>query len=175
MADLARNASFPEEEFERERRQKLRRVEESNALRPAFSRASDCAASFSARTHMPSLRPRRNRWLRYAASSLRNSIATIMSPSDALLIVVGDFSTDAMFEQVEKVFGSWKASQPRGAAWPAPPRQSGRRVHLVHLPGTVQTQVLAGQSGHHAPRSRLVSPGPREFDLTAARFIRGWS
>jgi predicted Zn-dependent peptidase len=29
-------------------------------------------------------------------------------------------------------------------AWPAPPRHSGRRVHLVHLPGTVQAQVLLG-------------------------------
>jgi predicted Zn-dependent peptidase len=65
-------------------------------------------------------------------------------PADALLLIVGDFATDAMFEQVEKVFGSWKAPQPETPESPAPPRHIGRHVHLVHLPGSVQTQVVLG-------------------------------
>ena len=66
-------------------------------------------------------------------------------PADALLIVVGDFSTDAMLEQVEKDFRRLESAAARSRRnSPAPPRYSGRHVHLVHLPGTVQTQVLLG-------------------------------
>ena len=61
-----------------------------------------------------------------------------------MLLVVGDFASDAMLDQVEKVFGSWKAPRLESPKWPTPPRYTGRRVRLVHLPGSVQTQVLLG-------------------------------
>jgi predicted Zn-dependent peptidase len=57
---------------------------------------------------------------------------------------VGDFSSEKMLEQIETVFGGWKAPAPASKKSPAPPRHSGRQVHLVHLPGSVQTQVLVG-------------------------------
>src|SRR6202789_1968578 len=49
-----------------------------------------------------------------------------------------------MREQVEKIFSGWKSPAPAEQKWPAPPRHSGRHVHLVHLPGSVQTQILVG-------------------------------
>ena len=58
--------------------------------------------------------------------------------------MVGDFFADAMLEEIENIFGEWKAPEPQAPVSPAPPRQSGRRVHLVHRPGAVQTQVLLG-------------------------------
>src|SRR6202453_1199538 len=52
-----------------------------------------------------------------------------------------------MLEQVEKIFSGWKSPAPAEQKWPAPPRHSGRHVHLVHLPGSVQTQILVGNMG----------------------------
>src|SRR6202167_3905564 len=49
-----------------------------------------------------------------------------------------------MLEQVEKIFSGWKSPAPAEQKWPAPPGHSGRHVHLVHLPGSVQTQILVG-------------------------------
>ena len=75
---------------------------------------------------------------------LREYYRKYYSPTDALLLVVGDFASDAMLDQVDKVFGSWKAPRLESPKWPTPPRYTGRRVRLVHLPGSVQTQVLLG-------------------------------
>jgi len=65
-------------------------------------------------------------------------------PGEAVLIAVGDFSSDAMLGEIERIFGDWKAPQPATPESPAPPRLAGRQVHLVRLPGTVQTQVVVG-------------------------------
>jgi zinc protease len=59
-------------------------------------------------------------------------------------VLVGDFQSEAMLKTAEKVFGAWHGKKPvvKPNASPAHPR--GRRVYLVHLPGAVQTQILAG-------------------------------
>src|SRR6202008_1261574 len=46
--------------------------------------------------------------------------------------------------EVGKDFGSWTAWRPELIISAAPPEALGRQVHLVHLPGSVQTQVLVG-------------------------------
>ena len=49
-----------------------------------------------------------------------------------------------MLKTAEKVFGGWKGVKPAAKTFAAPPNPRGRRVYLVHVPGAVQTQVLAG-------------------------------
>ena len=174
MADLARHASFPEDEFERERRQRIEelRIERTT---PGSSPANACAAFSSASIPTPSLRPPKIRSRAITRDQLAHFYRKHYVPANAVLIVVGDFSADDMLEQIEKIFGAWKAPKPEasGVACAAapfrPPRAPGPPAGHRADPGA------ARQSRHHAPRSRLVSPGAREFDLTAARFIRAWS
>src|SRR5205809_7852486 len=49
-----------------------------------------------------------------------------------------------MLPAAEKVFGKWSGKRPETPAAPAPANPRGRRVCLVHVPGAVQTQILAG-------------------------------
>ena len=65
-------------------------------------------------------------------------------PANALLIAVGDFSSDKMLEEIERAFASWSGSPPTRPEFPAPAKAAGRRVSVVHLPGAVQAQVLVG-------------------------------
>jgi predicted Zn-dependent peptidase len=58
--------------------------------------------------------------------------------------MVGDFDSAAMLETIEKVFGAWSGNKPVIPPSPEPGKPHGRRVHLVHVPGAVQTQILAG-------------------------------
>jgi predicted Zn-dependent peptidase len=143
MADLARHASFPADEFERERRQRLEelRVERTT---PGFLASERLRRVLFGAHPYAVVAPTEEQVAAYRRDQLEEFYRGHYVPGDALLIVVGDFSTGAMLEEVEKVFGSWKAPQPEPLQWPAPPRHAGRRVHLVHLPGTVQTQVLLG-------------------------------
>src|SRR5208282_1864005 len=54
------------------------------------------------------------------------------------------FSSARMLELIERVFDRWSASSPQKISNAAPPDHRGRRVHFVHLLGSVQTDVLVG-------------------------------
>ncbi len=164
MADLARHASFPEDEFERERRQRLEELKIERTT-PGFLASERLRRVLFGAHPYAVVAPTEDQLASFTRDQLAHFYHKHYVPAESLLIVVGDFSADAMLDQIEKIFGAWKAPKPEAPASPAPPRQSGRRVHLVHMPGTVQTQVLLGNISHHPPRSRLVSPDPREFDL----------
>jgi zinc protease len=143
MADLARNASFPEDEFERERRQRLEelRIERTT---PGFLASERLRRILFGEHPYAVVAPTEEQLAGITRDQLAEFYRTHYVPADSLLIVVGDFAADAMLEEIEKIFGAWKAPKPEAPVAPAPPRQSGRRVHLVHMPGTVQTQVLLG-------------------------------
>jgi predicted Zn-dependent peptidase len=61
-----------------------------------------------------------------------------------LLLMVGDFSSHEMLQSAEKVFGDWSGKKPEAKTYAPPANPRGRRVYLVHVPGAVQTQILAG-------------------------------
>jgi predicted Zn-dependent peptidase len=66
------------------------------------------------------------------------------TPENGLLLLVGDFQPEAMLKTAEEVFGAWHGTKPEAKPMPATAHPRGRRVYLVHLPGAVQTQILAG-------------------------------
>jgi zinc protease len=49
-----------------------------------------------------------------------------------------------MLQSAEKVFDAWTGRKPQAKVALAPANPRGRRVYLVHVPGAVQTQILAG-------------------------------
>jgi predicted Zn-dependent peptidase len=59
-------------------------------------------------------------------------------------MLVGDFDPQAMLKTIEATFGNWTGQKPSAKQAPAPPKPRGRRVYMVHNPGSVQTQILIG-------------------------------
>jgi zinc protease len=165
VADLARNASLPAEEFERERRQKVEelRIERTT---PGFLASERLRRVLFGEHPYAIVAPTEGQVAAYRPEHLAAFYRQHYVPADALLLVVGDFSSEAMLEQIEKVFGTWKAPRPEALKSPAPPRNTGRRVHLVHLPGAVQTQVLVGNLA-------ITRSDPDWFRLALANSIYG--
>ena len=143
LADLARNASFPDEEFERERRQRMEGLKIQRTT-PDFLATERLRRILFGEHPYAIVAPQEAQVAAFRREQLEEFYRQNYSPANALLILVGDFSAAAILDQVEKIFGAWKAPAPAPQKWPEPPRQSGRQVHLVHLPGSVQTQVLIG-------------------------------
>jgi len=143
VGDLARNASFPEDEFERERRQRFEEVKIERTT-PGFLANERLRRVLFGQHPYAIVAPTESQIAAYDRDDLIAYYKQHYSPSDALLIVVGDFATSEMFAQIERTFGDWQAPQPEAPHPPEPPRLTGRHVHLVHLPGSVQTQVLVG-------------------------------
>jgi zinc protease len=141
--ELAREASFPEGEFERERRQKLEEVK-LQRTDPGFL-ASERLRKVLFGAHPYALvAPTEQQVSALQLDDLKSVYRESYTPENALLILAGDFDPQSMLGSIESIFGSWSGKKPAAPLPPEPPKPRGRRVYLVHVPGAVQTQVLAG-------------------------------
>ena len=141
--ELAREAAFPEPEFERERRQKLEEVK-LDRTQPGFL-ASERLRKILFGVHpYAQVAPTEEQVAAYKRDDLLSIYRDFYTPENALLLMVGDFDSAAMLDTVEKVFGAWQGDKPVIAPAPEPAKPRGRRVYLVHVPGAVQAQILAG-------------------------------
>src|SRR5580692_5706113 len=141
--ELSREASFPQAEFERERRQKLEEVKLERTS-PGFL-ASERLRKILFGAHPYALvSPSEAQVAAYKRDDLQDVYREIYTPENALLMLVGDFDPQTMLKTIEKTFGNWSGKKPAAKEFPAPPKPHGRRVYLVHNPGSVQTQILVG-------------------------------
>jgi zinc protease len=141
--ELAREAAFPEAEFERERRQKLEEVKLSRTD-PGFLAGERLRKVLFGAHPYATVSPTEEQVAAYKRDQLVSLYREFYTPRNALLLLVGDFQPDAMLASVEKVFGAWRGAKPAAKSTAAPANPRGRRVYLVHVPGAVQTQILAG-------------------------------
>src|SRR4029077_5142724 len=139
----AREAAFPEAEFERERRQKLEEVKLERTQPGYLAGWRLCKVLFGAHPYAQGS-PSGGQVAAYKRDDLIGVYRDFYTPENGLLLLVGDFQPDAMLKSVEKVFGAWQGKKPETKASAAPANPRGRRVYLVHLPGAVQTQILVG-------------------------------
>jgi zinc protease len=141
VAELAQQASFPADEFERERRQMI------EGLRIARTTPSFLASERMRRVLLGAhpyaiIAPTETQVKDYRLGQLDEYYRAHYSPTNALLIAVGDFASPQMMEQIERIFGSWKPATAPVVPDTTLPELHGRHVHLVHLPESVQTQLV---------------------------------
>jgi len=141
--ELAREASFPEAELERERRQKQEEVKLERTS-PGFLAGERLRKVLFGAHPYAQISPSEAQVTGYKREDLQSVYRQIYTPENGLLMMVGDFEPQAMLQTIEKIFGSWTGKKPAAKEAAAPPRPRGRRVYLVHNPGSVQTQILAG-------------------------------
>jgi zinc protease len=142
-AEIAREASFPKDQFERERRQKFEEVRIARTT-PDFLAAERLRKVLFGEHPYAEYAPTEQEVQSYALEALTAYYHARYKPSGALLIVVGDFAPDKMLADIEAVFEHWTGAHPVDVPHPAPPSAQPRRVHLVHVPGAVQAEILAG-------------------------------
>ena len=141
--ELAREASFPEAEFERERRQKLEEVK-LERTEPGFLAGERLRKVLFGAHPYAQVSPTEEQVAAFKRDDLVSLYKEFFTPENALLLLVGDFQPEAMLKSIEKVFGAWRGKKPETTTSAAPANPRGRRVYLVHQPGAVQTQILAG-------------------------------
>lgn len=141
--ELARDAAFPEAEFERERRQKLEEVK-LERTQPGFLAGEKLRQVLFGAHPYAQVSPSEEQVAAYQRDDLIALYRDFYTPENALLLLVGDFQPEAMLKSAEKAFGRWQGKKPETKSFAAPANPRGRRVYFVHLPGAVQTQILAG-------------------------------
>ncbi len=143
MNELAREATFPAAEFERERRQKLEEVK-LERTQPGFLAGERLRKVLFGGHPYSQISPTAEQVAAYTRDELQSVYRDCYTPENAILILVGDFDAASMQRSAEKVFGNWTGKKPAALESGKPPVPKGRRVYLVDLPGSVQTQILCG-------------------------------
>ena len=141
VAELAQQAAFPADEFERERRQMIEGLRIARTTPSFLANERMRRVLFGAHPYAI-IAPTEQQVKEYQLAQLNDFYRAHYRPGNALLIGVGDFSSPQMMEQIERIFGSWKPAEVPALSAVSPPPSHGRQVHLVHLPESVQTQVL---------------------------------
>jgi zinc protease len=141
--ELAREAAFPDGEFERERRQKLEELK-LERTQPGFLASERLRKVLFGAHPYGQVSPNEQQVAAYKREDLQSVYRECYTPENGLLLLVGDFEAQEMLNTAEKIFGAWAGNKPDSNAAAAPPNPRGRRVYLVHVPGAVQTQILAG-------------------------------
>jgi zinc protease len=141
--ELAREAAFPAAEFERERRQFLEEVK-LQRTQPGFLASERLRKVLFGAHPYAQVAPSEEQVAAFQRDDLTAVYREFYTPENALLLLVGDFDSVAMLQAAEKVYGSWTGKKPQAKVAPAPANPRGRRVYLVHVPGAVQAQILAG-------------------------------
>jgi predicted Zn-dependent peptidase len=165
VSELAQQASFPVDEFERERRQLIEglRIERTT---PGFLAGERLRRVLFGSHPYGTISPTEEQVANYRVEQLQDFYRHFYRPGNALLVIVGDFSPENMLAQIEAAFGSWASGPVEAAPDPALPELPSRRVYLVHLPGSVQTQITLGNRA-------ITRKHPDWLRLTLANSIYG--
>ncbi len=163
--DLARNASFPPEEFERERRQMLEELRIQRTT-PSFLAGERLRRVLFGAHPYGLAAPAESDVAAYRREELEQFYREHYVAGDAVLLVVGDFAVERVLGLIEQRFSRWPARQPPAPPSAPLPELRGRRVYLVHLPDAVQTQVLVGNRA-------ITRPHPDWQRLAVANAIYG--
>jgi zinc protease len=103
-----------------------------------------------------------------SVADLRSFHKKIFTPANATVIVVGDIGVDAARNILEQYFGTWEGRAPEIPALSPAPQVVSRKIILVDKPGAAQSEIRIGRIG----TDRLT---PDYFPLLVMNTILGGS
>ena len=171
MADVVLKPTFPREELDRLRQERLTAILQARD-NPATIDATAFNRVLYGATHRygTSVNGTAATLKSFTVDDLRTFYAAAFQPGHSSLLVIGDVTMDKVLPMLESSFGSWKAQSPSPAPanLPAVPEITTRTVYLVDKPGAPQSQIRIGWIG--VPRST-----PDYFPIQVMNTILGGS
>ncbi len=148
LAQLVREPVFDDDEFDRFKARRLAAVRQ-RAMDPA-ALAADAHAHFVFGRRFPYGRPLggvAETLAALAPADARAFAESCYGPGHAALVVVGDIEAEETLEAAERAWGDWRSSASPPELSGGPPAADGRRIHVVHRPGSVQSEIRTGHVG----------------------------
>jgi len=144
LGDVTRRATFPEQELE------LARTRYLSALEVELSQPQNVAArTFQQEIYGRHPYGRNTSAAAYKAITRDDVVAFAgrrLRPGGALLVVAGDITLPRARELAMQAFGGWSGAAPPAPAFPAPPPKRGTDILLVNRPGSVQSNIVIGNT-----------------------------
>jgi zinc protease len=150
MGDIVERPTFPKDELDRQRQQRLTNILQGRDD-PSTIGAATYARVLYGQTHRFGT-PQFGTAATVKAMTpedLKAFYATAYRPDNAVLLAVGDITAATIVPQLERTFGAWKAASAAKAAATLPDaaQHAARQIYLVDKPGAAQSQIRIGWIG----------------------------
>ncbi len=163
LGEVVLQPSFPEEEFEKLRKQVLTSLAVSSAEPEYVADKEFRRELYGEHPYSRTATGEVEDVNALTIEDLKGWWSKFARPDTAVLIFSGDIEAKEAFKLAKKTFGGWKAAGERSdikISKPAEPTET--HIYLVDMPGSTQSQIRVGQSGitRHDERyfvSRIVS------------------
>lgn len=147
MAEVVRRPTFPDDEFEKLRRQTLTGLGISKSEPSYLADRELRRQMFGTHPYARTATGEYEDVLALAPEDARNWWRQFIRPEESTLIVAGDIDLRQAAALAAKYFGDWKNETPPVAIdVPQPPAPAPTHIYLVDFPG-VQSQIRVGQLG----------------------------
>jgi zinc protease len=149
MADVALRPTFPKDELERQRQQRLTSLLQGRDDPPTISAVTFSRILYGKGHRYGTPQMGTAETIKtFTADDLRGFYASAFRPENAVLLAVGDITVDKAMPLFEQAFGAWKASGAAAAEkLPAMPEPPARQIYLIDKPGAAQSQIRIGRIG----------------------------
>jgi zinc protease len=169
FADVALHPSFPANEFERLRKNRLTELLQIRDQGPAIANLVFPAIIYgSAHPYGLASTGTEASVKSLTTGDLQSYYQTNFKPNNATLIIVGDINPDQIEQKINGLFGSWQRGDVPQPTYGEPPKSATTTIYLVDKPGAAQSSFRIGSVG--VPRSTK-----DYFSLTVMNMILGGS
>lgn len=142
LADIVIHANFPEREVE------LARTRELSGLQLSLSQPATIARRIFDKAVYGDHPYGRSATAASLRAITRDDVVRFygerMKPAGALLVIAGDVQPPAVRQLAQQALAGWTGAPPAAAAMPAVPVPAATEIILVHKPGAVQSNIVAG-------------------------------
>jgi len=147
LSDVILHPTFPEDELERERKQRLAGLESLKEDPQSVVSLTFMKRVYGSHPYGEQTEGTRASLEAMTREHLVEFYEKTFVPGNSILVVVGDFPSAEMLGKLRRVFSDWKADSVYHAALPVPSRVSGRTVVIVDKPDATQAQIVVGNIG----------------------------
>ena len=169
MADVVLRPTFPEDELNRVRQERLTALLQAKDDPASVAPLAFARIVFGAMHRYGTGVAGTEATLKgFTVQDLKSFHASMYQPGNAVVLVVGDVTADAIVPQLEMQLGSWKGTSAPRKPVPAAAQLAQGQITIVDMPGAEQSQIRIGWVG--VPRAT-----PDYFTLEVMNTILGGS
>lgn len=148
FADVSLHPTFPSEELERKRKERLTTLLQSHDEPRVIGSVAFSKLLYGEEHPYGRMSLGKEKSIRsIRASDLRDFYATYFHSANAALIVVGDVAPSSILQKLELLFGSWKSRTVPLKTWPSVDQVTERKIFLIDKPGAAQSVIRIGRIG----------------------------
>jgi zinc protease len=147
FSEVILTPTFPQEEINRERSQRLATLEQYKEDPGTIVRLTFSRLIFENHPYGNQAIGTSSSLQRMTRDAILKFYKETFLPNNSILVAVGDFQRDEMLERIQRIFGGWSKGTPRTVPATNPSMHKGRKVFVVEKPDVTQTQIRIGNTG----------------------------